>query len=375
MSHTPTLSFGLLILAISVFGFVNGSAMALLLRLRRWYLYGIVGGLIAYGAEEMYSWYRLGYTDAGEFQTALAYASCGWIIGNVMMFAPLLLCVALSFWKRGRRMFQALGVLAFLGAAAVGMYGISLGAEKEEIHTVDIYIEGLPAEFEGFRIAQLSDTHIGPYYDVDDLDSALEDAAEAKADFLAITGDLIDDNRFMGDVTRILKARLREYPAGAAYIWGNHEYFHDRSEVRAGIEEAKIPILENNHIRLERGGAVLYIAGVDYPWERDRAAEVKRLTGEALDGIPEGSTVILLAHHPDFLGEGFARRVPFTMAGHTHGMQFGLFGRAVITPYVYTRGMYKDGNLTGYVSRGDGGWFPFRFGCAREIPVFVLHGK
>ncbi len=145
--------------------------------------------------------------------------------------------------------------------------------------------------------------------------------------------------------------------------------------MRAGIEEAKIPILENNHIRLTRGGAVLYIAGVDYPWERDRAAEVRRLTGEALDGIPEGATVILLAHHPDFLGEGFARHVPFTMAGHTHGMQFGLFGRAVITPYVYTRGMYTDGNLTGYVSRGDGGWFPFRFGCSREIPVFVLHGS
>ncbi len=209
MPHAPTLSFGLLILAISVFGFINGSTLSFLLRLRRWYLTGIIGGLLAYGAEEMYSWYRLGYTEAGEFQTVMAYISCGWIMANVMMIGPLLLCAVLSFWKKGRRIFQALGVLAFLGAAAVGMYGISLGAAKEEIHTVDIYIEGLPPEFEGFRIAQLSDTHIGPYYDVDDLDSVLEDSVEQKADFLAITGDLIVDFRFLGYVTCILLARLR----------------------------------------------------------------------------------------------------------------------------------------------------------------------
>lgn len=375
MSHTPTVSFYYLILAISLFGFLNGCALAFLLRLRRWYFFGAAGAVLAFGAEEVYSWYRLGYTEAGDFGTSLAYVSCGWIVANALMLLPLILCSALSLWGRGRRAFQFLGILCMAGAVLIGMYGISRGAAKEEIHTVDVYIEGLPPAFEGFRIAQISDTHIGPYYSVADLDSALEESAEEKADFVALTGDLIDDNRFMGDVTRIFRARAREFPKGFAYIWGNHEYYHDRSEVRAGLREAGIPILENTHMKITRGGETLYIAGVDYPWDRDRAAEVRQMTGEALLGIPEGAPVILLAHHPDFIGEGFLRHIPFTMAGHTHGLQFGLFGRPLFSPFTYTRGMYSDGKDTGYVSRGDGGWFPFRFGCSREVPVFVLHGK
>lgn len=375
MSHSPMVPFSVFILAVTLFGFLNGSLLALLVRRRRWYIYGLIGGLLTLGAEEVYSWYRLGYTEASDWETVLAYVSCGWIVANVLLAVPLAAAVMGSLWHKARRLCQVLGLFAALGALLIGMYGISRGAEKEEIHTVDVYIDDLPPAFEGFRIAQISDTHIGPYYDVDDLDGAVEASAERKADFLAITGDLIDDNRFMGDVARIFKARLREFPSGSAYIWGNHEYFHDRSEVREGLEEAGVPILENSHIRIDRGEASLYIAGVDYPWEKDRKAEVVRLTGEAVADIPQGSTVILLAHHPDFLGEGFVRRIPFTMAGHTHGMQFGLFGHAVITPYVYTRGMYSENGMVGYVSRGDGGWFPFRFGCSREIPIYVLHRK
>lgn len=375
MSHTPTVSFYYLILAISLFGFLNGSGVAFLLRLRRWYIYGAVGALLAYGAEEMYSWYRLGYTEAGDLEHFLVYAACGWIVANALLLVPLLVCILGSLWRRGKRPFQILGVICVLGAVSIGMYGVSRGAEKEEIHTVDVYIEGLPPAFEGFRIAQVSDTHIGPYYSVADLDSALEESAERKADFVALTGDLIDDNRFMGDVARIFRARAREFPEGFGYIWGNHEYYHDRSEVREGLVSADIPILENTHMKITKGEDTLYIAGVDYPWDHDRAAEVRQMTGEALQGIPEGATVILLAHHPDFIGEGFIRHIPFTMAGHTHGMQFGILGRPLFSPFTYTRGMYKDRENTGYVSRGDGGWFPFRFGCSREVPVFVLHGK
>ncbi len=375
MSPGPSFSFYYLILAISVFGLVNGSALGFLLHRRRWYWYGAAGAVLAFLSEEIYSWYRLGYADTGVLGHAAGYGACVWIVANIVMVLPLFLCGLFGLLSRLRQICSVLGLVCAIGAAAFGAYGVFIGGAREEIHVVPIEVADLPSSFEGYRIAQITDTHIGPYYRYEDLDSDLSAAIDRNVNLVAITGDLIDDNRFMPDVTRVLRARGRSFPDGMVYVWGNHEYFHDRSEVREGLWVAGVPILENSSRYVNRGSDSLYLAGVDYPWSRgeEKPVEEAAMAEKAFAGIPEGAVSLLLAHHPDFLEEGFSHGAALTMAGHTHGMQLGLFGKPLFSPYTYTRGFYTDGIHAGYVSRGNGGWFPFRFGCSREMVIYELH--
>ena len=90
--------------------------------------------------------------------------------------------------------------------------------------------------------------------------------------------------------------------------------------------------------------------------------------------MPESAFVVMLAHHSDFIDEGFERRIPLTMCGHTHGAQFALIGPVVESVgFKYLRGMYRQDGSYGYVNRGTGHWLPFRVFCSREATVFTLH--
>lgn len=375
MRPAPSFSFYYLILAISVFGLINGSALGLLFHRHRWCWYGAAGAVLAFLSEEVYSWYRLGYADTGALGHAAGYGACVWIVANIVMVLPLLAVGLLSFITGHRRIFSMLGAAAAAGALSFALYGVFIGGTKEEIHVVPVAVADLPASFEGYRIAQITDAHIGPYYRYEDLDSDLAAAISLHVSLVAVTGDLIDDNRFMPDVTRVLRARGRSFLDGMVYVWGNHEYFHDRSEVREGLWVAGVPILENSSRRVDHGGESLYLAGVDYPWSRgeEKPVEEAAMAEQAFSGVPKGAVSVFLTHHPDFIDKGFQHGAALTMAGHTHGMQIGLFGKPLFSPYKYTRGFYENSGLAGYVSRGNGFWFPFRFGCSREMVIYELH--
>lgn len=374
----PTVSFYMLIMAVACVGAADGLLLALLFRARllKVFLSAAAGAALAYASEEMYSYFRLAYADCGAAETVLAYAACGAIVALLLAAPVLFLAAAGSFLPGARRAAQRLGAAWALLSLGIGMYGVSFGAWEEDVHIIPVAAE-ISAGWDGARIAQITDTHIGPYCRIEDLERDLATAEEAGADLAVITGDLIDDNSRMPRVSEILSAHRGKFPLGMVYIWGNHEYYHEMSEVREGLAAAGVPILENENVPLFRGGDALYFAGVDYPWARGEAhlREVFEMAEAAFRGIPENAPVILLAHHPDFLDEGFSRGAFLTMAGHTHGMQFGMFGRPVITPYKYTRGAYTDGTHAGYVSRGNGGWFPFRFGASRELVIYELHRR
>jgi len=88
---------------------------------------------------------------------------------------------------------------------------------------------------------------------------------------------------------------------------------------------------------------------------------------------PSNAFTVMIAHHPDFLFDGFANKIPLTLAGHTHGGQVVIGGVPVSPlPYRYMRGLYQENQGYGYVSSGAGHWIPFRFGCPPEISIFTL---
>ena len=249
---------------------------------------------------------------------------------------------------------------------------------------VDVPIKNLPPELEGFRIAQISDLHLGAYFSLERLEGLLQRIADAKPDLLAITGDIFDDVGMNPAAIKIVDAFTDKFKFGIFYIHGNHEHFRGIRAIEQMLAQTKIHYLINSSKIVT---SKLCILGVDYPSrapvtstndkEREQLfAEARKVfVDKAMENVPADSIKILLAHHPEFIDDGAQRNFALTLTGHTHGSQFGIFGKPIFPVFKYTRGIVKIGDSIGYVHVGNGSWFPFRFGCPPEIAYFTLKTK
>ena len=246
----------------------------------------------------------------------------------------------------------------------------------------DIPIKNLPPELENFKIAQISDIHLGANYSLDRLRKLLQKISDDKPDLLAITGDIFDCNPINAQAIKLVDDFTDKFKFGIYYCHGNHEHHRGISEIEAGLAKTKIHWLVN---RSKNVTSKLYILGVDYPrsspimssggrGDADRIFEQqkKNFVESALQGVPFDSVCVLLAHHPEFIDDGVEKNIPLTLTGHTHGGQIGIFGMSLMPLFKYTRGMFKTDNCFGYVHVGNGSWFPFRLGCPPEIAYFTL---
>lgn len=324
---------------------------------------------------------------------AMAYAAFTWIISQ----AALLVLLPLIFLARraarvrpaadtaggdggpalSRRAFlRQAAAFAPLAAFGVSAQGVFAAETDMAITRHDIPVAGLPPEFEGLRVAQLSDAHLGAYFPLRRLEKVIGLLEAEQADLLAITGDLADDLSLLDAGVELLDAYAARLPYGAYFCWGNHEYYRDIGKFRRALGSSGIKLLENSGEAIGKGARQLYIAGVDFPWTRDGVAQsVKRAAflAEAMRAAPPEAVTLLLSHHPNFLAEAFHSGIDLTLSGHSHGGQIGLFGRPLLPlSYPYCRGLYRSGASFGYVNCGAGHWFPFRLGCPPEISVFRL---
>lgn len=367
----------MILLLFSALGLIDGALFALLFRRRRFYFYALAMALLGGAAGAYFLWYAKGYDGLGLWSLYLAYGMTGFMVAEIITLFLLVPLSLLSLVKALRRAAELLGALGLLASLGIGVYGAYDGNHREVTEHHDIYVKDLPEALEGYRFAQMTDTHIGPYFHYTDLPREMARAKAEGAEAVFFTGDLIDDVRHMKETADILDEWQEAFPDGILYAWGNHEYYRGKDLIRRELLRTRVELLENESTVIRRGGAALYVAGVDYPWSRGtaRSLEMQDMMDFAYRDIPEGAPSILLAHHSDFIDLGFERGAFLTLTGHTHGTQFGFFGRPIITPFRYTRGMYSDGMHQGYVSRGDASWFPFRFSCDRELAVFTLHRK
>ena len=255
-------------------------------------------------------------------------------------------------------------------------YGV-IGAETIiRVNRYRLSYSNLPPAFEGLKIAQISDTHIGNFFGINRLDRVLKMVKAENPDLLVITGDLIDDLGLLAPTVERLAAFQPQVPQGIFYCFDNHEYFRDIAKIRTALKNSPLRVLDNTNYALQAGGQRLYLAGVDYPWGNNKfEVEYKRkhYLDLALKGIAPGEFTVLLTHHPDFFDNAFAAGVPLTLAGHTHGGQVEIFGKSILpVKYKYMRGMFEHNNLYGYVNVGTGHWLPLRVGCPAEISMFTL---
>jgi len=237
-------------------------------------------------------------------------------------------------------------------------------------------LPNFPANIGQLKIAQISDTHIGPFFSIEKLDQVLSMLQREKPDMLVITGDLIDN---LDELTATME-RLEKFhaalPQGVYFCLGNHEYFRDLARIRRAWSNSPATLLDNSSQLIFAGAQPVYLLGVDFPWvPRGSSTDEKRqlYLQKAFSDVPEGAFSILASHHPDFIENAFQAGISLTLAGHTHGGQIGLFGQPVLPlRFKFVRGLYQQEQSYGYVSTGTGQWLPFRVGCPAEMSLFTL---
>lgn len=377
-AYVPAMDFEwLLFIFFTIVGLADGLLAAWIFRVRRSRLSIIIFPVLGGSAAGYFNWFTLGYSAHGPWSLYLAYVAAGWMVGEMIVLPLFILLAIAKVPARNKKWIHQAGVAVLILGATVGIFGAVDGDRHEDVTRISITSPSVPRAYDGFKIAQISDTHIGPYYREPDLDLDLERAHAEGADMVAFTGDLIDDVRYMPEAADTFTREAGKFPEGIIYVWGNHEYYRGKDYIRSELIKTPVKLLENDNITIHRRGAPLYVAGVDFPWAKgnERTEEEEKMTEEAWKGIPKKAPVLFLAHHSDFIRNGMEKGAILTMTGHTHGTQVGFLGSPIWAPFTYTRGMYTDGKNKGYVSRGIGGWFPFRFGCSRELVIFTLHHK
>lgn len=264
-----------------------------------------------------------------------------------------------------------LGVMVLLLGAGY------IGSGWLVVRQVDATVPGLSEAWEGTRIAQISDLHVGPQTSRRFLARMADAVGGLGPDLIAITGDLVDDQP--EDVAHFAAAveSLRA-PLGVYLIPGNHDVYAGWAEVNQRLHAAlpRATVLVNDARILQRGSAQLAIVGTGDPAGR-RTGDVAPDVERTLRGVPSGTTTIALAHNPALWPSLVERGVALTLSGHTHWGQFALprWGWSLASPFLdRAMGAYVEGDSLLYINPGTGYWgLPFRLGAHPEITLITLH--
>ena len=258
---------------------------------------------------------------------------------------------------------------AFAAAAAgLAAQGMHEGLRTPDVVRVGLSFPDLPAEFDGYRIVQISDTHVSSALTGERTEEIVGIVNSLKPDLVCFTGDIVDgtvEDR-LADVRPFSEMRAADGVFGCA---GNHELFNDYSVWRPRFEEFGIRMLDNSRAAIRRGGATLALGGVMDPSFGVCDAEA------AFAGAPSGAFRILMMHRPIYVRANAALGVRLQLSGHTHGGGLNIF-RPLVAPHNegHIRGLYEESGMKLYVNAGTGQWagFPMRLGNPSEITELTL---
>ncbi|MBL8919637.1 MAG: metallophosphoesterase [Myxococcaceae bacterium] len=322
---------------------------------------GFIGGrLLPRPVAKVLQW--VGFSWMGAFGLLLSATA----MSDLVLFAAgQLTTVELSAWQPWR----ALAVVAIVGPALAGGFVV---ARAPAIKRVTVPIKNLPKAFEGYRIAQLSDVHIGETLTRDFAEQVTRAVNSLAPDAVAVTGDLIDGSvaKLRDEVAPLSALRARD---GVFYVTGNHEYYHGGSSWEAEGARLGMTVLHNQHVVLTRDGEQLVIGGVPDVEGGRFSAQHEPDAQKTFEGAPPLAPRILLAHQPRFARRVKDTRVDLMLSGHTHGGQIFPFMFFVKLQQPVIGGFATLWGVPTYTSNGTGYWGPpFRVGPRGEITELTL---
>lgn len=308
-----------------------------------------------------------------------------------LIVVPKLLFVLSSIAGRGvRRMTGGtrnwgnyFGLLLVLGQLYVLFMGSMTGTDRLRVRRVTISVPNLPKSFDGYRIVQFSDIHLGSMRS-ELLERAVEQMNRLRPDMIVFTGDI--QNMRPDELTRYTSTLRRLHVKDGVYsVLGNHDYSeyvpklpmrqrrHNEQLTREFHANVGWQLLLNDHRIIRRGNDSIVIAGEEndglppFPSK----ADLKR----TLRGVSPRSFVVMLQHDPSAWRRSIlpGSNVQLTLSGHTHGGQMSLFG---LRPTNLTGreddGLYQEAGRALFVSTGLGGFVPFRFNMDPEVVEITL---
>ena len=281
-----------------------------------------------------------------------------------------------------------------IGIAAIPFFGLLIGMIKGKyeyrVHRVNLKFKDLPEAFNGFTITQLSDIHSGSFDSVNDVERGVALANQQKSDLLLFTGDLVNSDA--GEMDQWLETFSKlTAPFGKYSILGNHDYgdyktWESKEAKEQNLQRLKeihgligFRLMLNESLQIEKAGEHISLIGVEN-WGKGRFQKYGDLN-KAIAEVNDKDFKILMSHDPSHWEAEtlhHPKQVHLTLAGHTHGMQFGIeipgFKWSPIK-YLYPQwaGIYNEKERYIYVNRGFGFLaYPGRFGILPEITVITL---
>jgi predicted MPP superfamily phosphohydrolase len=280
-----------------------------------------------------------------------------------------------------RRKFLFTGTAAAIGTAAWGADGFA-ESNHPRLVQIEIPLARLPESFDGFRLVQLSDFHYEDHYSAVPIRRSIAIVNNLRPDLAVFTGDFVTVPVFdralsvqeVSASSEPCAAMLSEISGLKYAILGNHDAASYPGRIIHALEQAKIPVLRNQSVPIERGRDRIWLAGID-----DLLRGMPDMSA-TLSGIPEKEATILLAHEPDFADDVSLTSVDLQLSGHSHGGQIWIPG--IGAPWLpamarrYPRGLNKIGNLTLYTNIGIGTIrAPIRINCPPEITLVTLRAS
>lgn len=330
-----------------------------------------------------------------------------WIIFFFMMsylsrliftiFSLLQLGLHKIFSRHTFRGFTYVGIVGSLGLVALMGYGNIIGRSDIRVERVEIVSSKLPPAFDGYRIAQFSDTHLGNWGSNTSVIGAMVDTINSlHPDIVVQSGDLVNvvstelSPKFM-DIFRQIKAPVYS-------VLGNHDlgfYVFDTLKNNPGAIVADLiskqrsmgwTMMENENRWLYRGADSILLAGVSYPNNISHNGYNSKNGGSDLARAMRGATddqfSVLISHSPKlFDSVPSIARPNLTLSGHVHAMQAKItFGGWRFSPaswlYPLYSGLYEDRGRYLYVNDGIGYvLYPMRIGAKPEVTLFTLRTK
>ncbi|WP_406309737.1 metallophosphoesterase [Streptomyces sp. NBC_00623] len=270
-----------------------------------------------------------------------------------------------------RRLFVARAVggaaaVAGLGTVGYGTYGVLRGPR---VKRVTVPLAKLPRSAHGFRIAVVSDIHLGPILGRAHTQRIVDTINRTQPDLIAVVGDLVDGTvADLGPAAEPLADLTARH--GAFFVTGNHEYFSGAAQWVDHVRELGLHPLENARVEID---------GFDLAGVNDIAGESEGQGPDferALGDRDRTRASVLLAHQPVVIDDAVAHGVDLQLSGHTHGGQLwpGNYLAELANPTVAGLERYGDTQL--YVSRGAGAWGPpVRVGAPSDITVVQLASR